>query len=192
MSMGRTVFWGALGVGFVLRGFFRPHRAVVKEGAIVRCAGSNQFGVCDPSDTIETAEGEPVFSTGPAEVVAVGGYYVNLLVQNDAVILMYEGLTPEVEVGQHVGSGQRIGTSDGRLHYSVTQYKPNGVAEFVPPSAWLAVRGMELVKNNSGSEALYCAGGRDIVVPSENKRACDLKAPRKAKFAMLPVSVELQ
>jgi len=166
---------------------------VVKTGAIQQCAGeSNQFGVCDPSDVIDTEVGEDVFSAAPAKVVAVGDYFVNLVSQNDNVILMYEGLSPEVEVGQHVGTGQKIGTSDGRIYFSVTQYKPDGVAQFVPPSAWLAVRGLKLVKNNTASEEGYCAGERDIVVPNELKRACDLHSPGKAGFALLPVTVELQ
>lgn len=193
MHMVGAILWGALGTACVVRGFVRPHRAVVKEGSIVRCAGSaNAYGTCDPVDTIETKVGEPVFAVGPAEVVEVGPYYVQLAIQNDAVVVMYEGLEPSVEVGQHVGTGQKIGESDGKLSILVSQFKPNNGVEYVPPSAWLAVRGLRLVLKNTGSEDLYCAGGRDIVVPNDAKRMCDLKSPRKAKFALLPVTVELQ
>ena len=193
MHMVGAVVWGALGLACVVRGFVRPIRAVVKEGSIVRCAGDkNAYGTCDPVDTIETAVGEPVFSVGSAKVVEVGQYYVQLLIQNDAVVVMYEGLEPDVEVGQYVGVGQQIGVSDGKVSVLVTQFKPNGVVEYVPPSAWLAVRGLRLVLNNTGSEEPYCAGGREIIVPAAAKKVCDLKSPRKAKFALLPVSVELQ
>lgn len=193
MHMAAAIVWGALGAACVIRGFYHPHRAVVKRGSVLRCAGeTNQFGICDPGDIIETEEGEPVFATASAVVADAGDYYVNLLVNNESVILMYEGLEPSVEVGQHVGPGQQIGTSDGRLVFIVTQYKPNGVAEYVPPSAWLAVRGLQLVKDNEGSEEPYCLGGREIVVPSAAKNNCDLHAPRKAGFALLPVTVELQ
>lgn len=193
MSMVGTVVWGTLGLVFVARGFYRPHRAVVKTGAVLRCAGTNnQFGVCDPSDVIDTEPGEKVFSTGPAEVVSVGEDYVNLVVQNEPVVLMYQGIVPTVEEGQHVGTGQKIGTSAGRVFFSVTQYTPEGRGEFVPPSAWLAVRGQELVKDNTGDTGLYCAQGREIVVPTAAKTRCNLKSPRRAGFALLPVTVEMQ
>lgn len=193
MHMVGAILWGAIGTACVVRGFFRPFRAVVRKGAIVRCAGAqNAYGTCDPVDTIETDVGEPVYSVGPAKVVEVGPYYVHLAIQNDAVVVMYEGLEPLVEVGQHVGTGQKIGESDGKVSIIVSQFKPNNVVEYVPPSAWLAVRGLKLVLENEGSDDLYCSGGREIVVPNEYKRNCDLKSPRKAKFALLPVTVELQ
>jgi len=188
-----AVVWGALGVGCVVRGFFRPTRAVVKEGEVRRCAGEpTAYGGCDPTDVILTEPGVPVFATAPAEVVEVGDYYVHLVAQNDAVILMYSGITPTVEVGQHVGTGQKIGTSDGEVAFSVTQYKPGMKSENVPPSAWLAVRGLSLVKKNVGSEDPYCVQGRDIVVPGGAQQQCSLKSPGKAGFALLPVTVELE
>lgn len=189
-SMIGVVVWGALGALCVFRGFYHPHRAVVQTGAVKKCAGPNSFGVCDPSDQIDTSVGESVFATASAEVVKVGPYYVHLVVQNEPVILMYEGITPTVEVGQSVGAGQKIGESDGRVFFSVTQYRQNGVAQFVPPSAWLAVRGCKLVENNTGDENAYCAQGRDIVVPDD--MVCAMKSPEKAGFALLPVTVELQ
>lgn len=193
MSMVGTVVWGALGLACVARGFFRPHRAVVQSGSVLRCAGeNNQFGVCDPSDVIETEPGEKVFSTGPAKVVSVGEDYVNLVVQNEPVVLMYQGIAPTVEEGQHVGTGQKIGTSSGRIFFSVTQYRPNGVSEFVPPSAWLAVRGQELVIDNTGDQSPYCVQGREIIVPADEKNNCNLRSPRRAGFALLPVTVEMQ
>lgn len=195
MSMhlvGATV-WGVLGIGFAIRGFFRPVRAIVKEGSVRRCAGDRTaFGGCDPSDVIETAPGAPVFAAAPAKVVAVGDYYVQLQVQNEPVILMYSGIAPEVEEGQFVGTGQKIAESEGEVAFSVTQYKPGMISENVPPSAWLAVRGLSLVKENTGSEEPYCVQGRDIVVPEAAQKLCNLKAPAKAGFALLPVTVELE
>ena len=193
MSMVGTVVWGALGLVFVVRGFYRPHRAVVQSGSVLRCAGeNNQFGVCDTSDVIETEPGENVFATGPAKVVSVGEDYINLVVQNEPVVLMYQGLAPIVEEGQHVGTGQKIGNSSGRIFFSVTQYKPDGVAEFVPPSAWLAVRGQRLVIDNTGDQSPYCVQGREIIVPATEKNNCNLRSPRRAGFALLPVTVEMQ
>lgn len=158
-----------------------------------RCAGQdNNFGVCDPSDVIDTQPGESVFSTAPAKVVDVGDDYVNLVAQNETVVLMYQGLSPTVEEGQHVGTGQKIGESQGRIFFSVTQYKPGMEAQFVAPSAWLAVRGLRLALKNTGDEAAYCAGGRHIVVPDQYGKNCDLKLPRKAGFALLPITAELE
>lgn len=185
-----VVVWGALGALCVFRGFFRATKAVVNTGAIKRCASPNSFGVCDPMDQIDTAVGESVFATAPSEVAYVGSNVVHLVSQNEPVILMYEGLTPDVEVGQHVGTGEKIGESQGRIYFGVTQYRQNGVAQFVPPSAWLAVRGCKLVVNNTGDENLYCAQGREIIVPDE--QVCVMKSPEKAGFALLPVTVELQ
>lgn len=175
----------------LIRAFFRPTRAVVKEGKVFRCAGgTNSFGVCDPSDVIETSVGDAVFSTAPARVVSVGGDYVNLVVMNEPVILMYSGVAPSVSEGQHVGTGQKIGISGGRVTFSVTQYKQGMASEFVVPSAWLAVRGQRLVRKDTGSGDAYCAGGREIVVPDGVGAGCNLKLPTKAGFALLPVTVE--
>lgn len=188
-----AILWSGLGAAAIFRGFFRPHRAVVKEGSVRRCAGDNNgFGICDPADVIETEPGEPVFATGPGVVAEVGAYFVNIVVENDAVVLMYSGIEPTVEPGQNVGTGQKIGTSDGVVSFAVTQFKPSGQVEYVPPSAWLAVRGQRLVVNNTGSEEPYCTGGREIVVPDANQRNCNLHAPRRAGFGLLPVSVEIQ
>lgn len=195
MSMhlvGATV-WGVLGIGFAIRGFFRPVRAIVKEGSVRRCAGEKTaYGGCDPTDVIDTAPGAAVFAAAPAKVVAVGDYFVQLQAQNEPVILMYAGIDPEVEVGQFVGTGQKIATSDGVVAFSVTQYKQGMQAENVPPSAWLAVRGLSLVKENTGSDSPYCVQGRDIVVPEAAQKLCNLKTPAKAGFALLPVTVELE
>lgn len=193
MAMTGTVVWGSLAALAVFRGFFRPTRAVVKTGAIRRCAGTNnQFGVCDTSDVVDTEPGESVLSTASAEVISVGDDYVNLVVQNEPVVLMYQGLRPTIEEGQHVGTGQKIGESTGRVFFSVTQFKPGGAAEFVAPSAWLAVRGQRLARTNTGDESVYCAQGREIVVPRQAKLNCDLKLPQRAGFALLPVTAELE
>lgn len=193
MSMIGTVIFGGIGALALFRAVFRPVRAVAKEGAVHRCAGeSNQFGVCDTSDVIEVPAGEGVFSTAYAEVVEVGEDYVNLVVQNEPVVLMYQGIVPDVTEGQHVGTGQKIGESTGRVFFSVTQYRPGGAAEFVAPSAWLAVRGQKLVVNNTGDETAYCVQEREIVVPREEKLNCDLRLPEKSGFALLPVTVELE
>lgn len=192
MAMVGTVIWGSLAALTLFRGLFRPVRAVAKSGGVRRCAGDlNQFGVCDTSDLIEVPSGEAVFSTATAKVVSVGEDYVNLVVQNEPVVLMYQGIKPGVKEGQFVGTGQKIGTSSGKVFFSVTSYGQDG-PEFLAPSAWLAVRGQKLVLKNTGDSAAYCAQGREIVVPNQAKKNCDLKLPSKAKFALLPVTVELE
>lgn len=192
MAMTGTVIWGSLAALTLFRGLFRPVRAVAKVGGVRRCAGEdNQFGVCDTSDMVEVPAGAAVFSTASAKVVSVGTDYVNLVVQNETVVLMYHGIEPTVKEGQHVGTGQKIGTSSGKVFFSVTGYGPNGT-EFISPSAWLAVRGQQLVLKNTGDVTAYCAQGRNIVVPNAEKNNCNLNLPSKSGFALLPITVELE
>jgi len=194
MGMVAVVGYSLFGGLCLWRGLFHPHRAVVREGALRRCAGSNSFGVCDPSLQIVTLEGVSVYSTAPGKVVDIGDDYVHVLVKNENVILMYSGVYPTVRKGQHVSPGQTIGESSGEIFFSVTQFKSqNGqtVAQYVTPSGWLALRGAKPVVKNTGDPSLWCAGGREIAVPSSAKSKCDLKTPDKASFALLPVSVEM-
>lgn len=187
------VFMG-LGALSLVRGLFRPHRAVLKSGAVARCGGPNQFLVCDPTDTTSTNVGTAAFATAPAKVVAVGERFVHLAVTNEPVFLMYEGIEPSVVEGQHVGRGQKIVTATGPVAFGVWQLAPgaNGpVMQVVPAAAWLAARGMKHVTKNTGPADKWCEGGRVIHVPAAVKQACGFRQPDPAKFALLPVQIEM-
>lgn len=185
---------GGLGAFAVVRGVFRPTRAVVKKGTVARCAGSNQFRTCDPTLTITAPEGASVHSTVSGKVVVAGETFVQIMGGNETVILMYQGLAPTVVEGQHVGRGQKLGVAQGPVHFGVWQLRrTNGgvTLDTLDPSSWLAARGMRVVQTNIGPGNLWCEAGRHIKVPASVKRTCDLSQVDRASFALLPVSVEM-
>lgn len=187
------VFMG-LGTLSVLRGVFRPHRAVLQRGTVSRCAGPNQFMVCDPTDQVEAPEGTDAYATAPGKVVAVGDGFVHVAVSNEPVFLMYEGIDPVVVEGQYVGRGQTLGKAMGPVSFGVWQLAPGKagpVMQQVPAAAWLAARGMKHVVKNLGAANKWCEGGRTIQVPSAVKESCSFKQPDPAKFALLPVQINM-
>lgn len=199
MAKTGMVPWVYMGLGtlFLVRGLFRPHRAVVKRGEIESCPGANQFGGCDPFLSLAATPGEKVFSVGPGGIVAVGENFIHLLTTNDTAVVMYEGIVPEVVEGQYVGRGQKVGIvdEDGLVRFSVTQLVPADdggvIAETVPPSAWLAVRGFRVFARGGDMGAEWCGGGRRIDVPPGAKRACNMRRPYGGKFGLLPIEVNL-
>lgn len=187
------IFMG-LGALAVVRGVFRPHRAVVREGAVQRCAGPNQYRVCDSTDTLVTPDGTSVYSTASGRVAAVGQTFVHVVARNEPVILMYDGIMPDVVEGQYVGRGQKLGASQGPVAFGVWQMAPaphGTVMQRVPASAWLAARGMKVAVRDTGAGSKWCEGGRHIQVPRSVVEACDLREPDPAGFALLPVEVRL-
>lgn len=187
------VFMG-LGALSLVRGLFRPHRAVLREGSVARCAGPNQFLVCDSTDSIDASAGTSAYATAPAKVVAVGETFVQLAVMNEPVFLMYEGIDPVVVEGQHVGRGQEIGKALGPVAFGVWQLAPSATGpqmQVVPAAAWLAARGMRHVVKNTGPANKWCEGGRTIQVPADAKMACGFRQPDPAKFALLPVQINM-
>jgi len=188
----------AAGGAALVKGFFRPYRAVAKKGTVLRCSGPNQFGACDPSDVLEVEKGANVYATGAGEVVATGDGFVHILVSNEPVILMYDGIAPGVVEGQFVGRGQGIGTSLGTVYFSVSELRPGAKKAKLPytmvnivPSGWLAARGMKEVVKNTGNANKWCEQGRHIAVPASAVKSCMLQKPLPAGFALLPVSVEI-
>jgi hypothetical protein len=186
-----------IGTMCLVRGLFRPHRAVVKRGEIESCPGPNQFGGCDPFLSLASAPAEKVFSVARGRIVAVGENFVHLLTTNDTAVLMYDGIVPEVGEGQYVGRGQKIGIvdEDALVRFSVTQMVPaeggGFIAQTVPPSAWLAVRGFRIFARGADTGGEWCGGGRHIDVPPDAKRACNMKRPFGGKFGLLPIEVNL-
>jgi len=187
------VFMG-LGAAALVRGIFRPHRAVVREGTVSRCGGPNQFRVCDPTDTIQAPAGTPVYAVAPGKIVAVGEDFLHIVTSNDDAILMYEGLTPNVVEGQFVGRGQKLGDTSGPLNFGVWQFAPSAtgaVLQQVPAGAWLAARGARHASKNTGAEDKWCEGGRVIHVPKATADSCKFRQPDAARFALLPVQIDM-
>jgi hypothetical protein len=187
------IFMG-LGALAIVRGVFRPHRAVLRRGSIDRCAGPNSFGACDPTDTITAPDGTAAYATASALVVAVGDNFVQLAVNNEPIFLMYQGVKPEVQEGQYVGRGQRIGKSSGPVNFGVWELIPNTSGPKmiqIPPAAWLAARGMRAVVKNTGSGDKWCEQHRKIDVPPATVKSCGFQQPDPASFALLPVQINL-
>ncbi len=176
-----------LGAACLVRGLFRPVRALAKSGLIHRCEGPNQFGVCDPSITIDVNAGDKLYAAASGKIVSVGEDYLHILVMNERVILMYHGVKPLVQVGQYVGLGQAVGDSQGRVYFSVTA-QTDTARVLVSPSAWLAERGVKVLLKDHSDGTLWCAQGRDIRVPAEP--VCDLSLPEPSDFALLPIRIE--
>jgi hypothetical protein len=185
----------ALGGLSLVRGLFRPHRAVVREGAVSRCAGPNQYKVCDSTDTVQTPPGASAYATASGRVIAAGDTFVHVAVHNEPVILMYDGVRPTVDEGQYVGRGQKLGESTGAVTFGVWQMAPTArgaVMQKVPASAWLAARGLKFAVSDTGPGTKWCEGGRSITVPQSVTSACDLRQPDPATFALLPVSINME
>lgn len=187
------VFMG-LGALSLVRGLFRPHRAVVKTGSVARCAGPNQFMVCDPTDTIDTPVGTPAYAAASGRVVAAGENFLHLAVGNEPVFLMYEGIDPQVVEGQDVGRGQQIGTANGPVAFGVWQLAPSAAGpqmQVVPAAAWLAARGAKHVTKDTGAGNKWCEQSRAVHVPAAAKQSCGFRQPDPAKFALLPVQIDM-
>jgi hypothetical protein len=192
------VAYGVIGVACLVRGFFHPHKAVVKSGQLVQCSGQNGYGTCDPSDTLKAEPGVASYAVAPGQIVAAGASFVHLLCSNEPTILMYDGITPSVQEGQHVGRGQKVGVvgSAGTVKFSVTELtRSEGAlgyfARVVPPSGWLAARGAKHFAKDLGSGELWCEGGRNIQVPQSDMAACNMKRPQPGEFGLLPVQVDM-
>lgn len=190
MSTGPYVL-GAIAAIAGVKALFRPRRAVVKEGAVTACPGTNRYGICDPTVVIEAVSGTPAYSTAQGRVVAVGPHFVHIASRQEPVVLMYDGVSPSVEEGQYVGRGEAIGESMGRVYFGVTQFLPDGSAVRVDPASWLAARGQRVAYRSTGAGTLWCEQGRHIEVPTSAGRPCELNEPERGAFALLPVTVSI-
>jgi murein DD-endopeptidase MepM/ murein hydrolase activator NlpD len=183
---------GAIAAASAVKAVFRPHRAVVREGAVSGCPGVNQYNECDPTLPIEAPAGTAVYSTATGRVVAVGEDFVHIATRNEPVVLYYDGITPSVTEGQYVGRGQEIGSSRGRLYFGVQQFVQGGGVVNIEPSSWLAARGNRIASKYTGPGGQWCEQGRHISVPRSAGAPCQFHEPDKAAFALLPVTVEVE
>jgi hypothetical protein len=183
---------GAISAVALLKTFWRPHRVVVYEGGVSRCPGPNQYHVCDPTLAIDTPKDTDVYSTVSGQIIAVGHDFVHVASEHEPVVLYYDGIVPNIVEGQYVGRGQCIGTSSGRVYFGVTSFDRPGKAYHVDPASWLASRGQRVAAKDTGPGTSWCEAGRHISVPASAGTICDLRAPDRASFALLPVTVDIQ
>ena len=188
--------YAIIGALCLLRGVWRPHRAILREGQVTRCSGQSSYGSCDPSIALSAPTGTRVYAVAPGRIMAAEDGFLHILADNEPVLLMYAGLAPSVHEGTYVGRGQTIGTvGEGTVHFSVSEMVPADNAlgyqlQALPPSAWLAARGMRTAAKREPT-ALWCDQGRSINVPPEAMRSCDFLRPEPGKFGLLPIQVEM-
>lgn len=181
--------WTGLAAGTLLRTFYHPCRALLRDGYAERCAGAPS---CDPTMDLKSLVGvAPVYSVASGRVIAVGPGYLHLASQHEPVILAYEHVQQlQVTLGQNVGIGQQIGLSSV-LRFSVFGVLRSGAGALslaaIEPAAWLAARGLR-ISEKSHPAARWCEGGRKIQTPAAVP-TCGLKLPVPSGFMLLPVSV---
>jgi len=193
-----AAIYGGVGLLCLARGLLRPYRAVVRKGEVTRCSGPNGYETCDPADVVRAEPGTKAYATASGEIVVVGATFIHLLAGNEPVVLMYDGITPSVVEGQHVGRGQKLGVVNegGQVRFSVTELVQSGgplgySAQMVPPSGWLAARGVRHAAKNTNPGSKWCEGGRSIQVPANALEACDFKRPEPGQFGLLPIEVDM-
>jgi hypothetical protein len=185
-----TYLFGGMGVLFLVRGLWNPHRALVHKASLAACPGPTPQGCQDTID-LSSTPGARVYSVGSGKVIGVGDNWVLIQVSNEPVLIGYYGLDPSVAVDQHVGRGRRIGktSSAGRLSFGVTEVTSDGLVP-VEPRSWLAARGFTLTVKKMPATTEWCGPSRHVTVPQSVHRGCALKNPEEAGFALLPVSVK--
>ena len=188
-----AIFWGTIGVAAAVRCLYRPDRSLIKDGFVSKCAAATG---CDPAMTVDAFEGtKPIFAPMAGTVVSTGPHTVYLVPNGEAVLLEYTSnsasFTPQVAVGDKVGSGQQLGLAS-RISFAVYEITrtPDGRAQVgraLEPASWLAVHGIRVSSKKHPATENWCEGGRKIVAPP-NVANC-LTLPPPSGFALLPISV---
>lgn len=188
-----TWAFGGVSALLLVRGLWNPHRALLRSAAVQSCPGPDG-SVCRDTIALVAQEGVPVYAAAAGTVIALGDNWMHIQVSNEPVVLAYYGLTPDVEVGQNVGRGRKIGGARANepLEFGVTEImNQNGSATMVAlePRSWLAARGVRLTVNKTPDTQLWCGPGRHITVPQAVHQGCGLQMPERSNFALLPVSI---
>lgn len=190
-----ALFLGTVGVAALVRGFWNPNRAVIKDGFVTQCEGGKS---CSNYTTLEAAEGSgPVYSAARGMVVKATSDSVFIVPNREAVVLEYKNVDQVmVRSGQTVWNGQQIGTA-ATLQFAVFRIDRDskGRVTYVAlsPSAWLAARGARLSAKKSGVSAEgenWCEGGRHLRMP-EKVGQCGLRLPEPTAVALLPITATM-
>jgi hypothetical protein len=185
-----ALFWGAVGTAAAVRALYRPDRALIKDGFVLRCAATSG---CDPAMTIQSFEGtQAVFAPMAGVIVSASGISCQIVPNGEAVLLDFSGSAQfQVTAGDHVGAGQQIGLASA-FSFSVYELgrNPDGHAKILgalEPASWLAVHGIRVSSKSHKHTELWCEGGRKIVAPPAVANC--LKLPPPSGYALLPISV---
>lgn len=191
-----AIAWGLVGTAALVRAFWNPERAVVKDGYTSACEGGAN---CSPYMVIDAAGGSgAVFSGARGKVIRVQGSSVWIVPNREAVVLEYTG-GPNSQVmvreGQTVWQGQQIAAMP-QVKFAVFRIdRTSGSFSYTPlsPAAWLASRGLRISAKKHSVTAEgdnWCEGGRKLQVP-QRVGQCGIKLPDPSSVALLPISVTM-
>lgn len=192
-----AIAWTLVGSAALVRAFWNPHRAVVKDGYTSACEGGSS---CSPYMVIDAAGGAgAVYSGARGRVIRVTGNSIWIVPNREAVVLEYVGSANSqvmVREGQSVWQGQQIASAP-QVKFAVFRIdrSSSGSVSYTPlsPAAWLASRGLRISAKKHSVTAEgdnWCEGGRKLQVP-QRVGQCGIKLPDPSSVALLPISVTM-
>ncbi len=193
-----AMFWGTIGVAAAVRALYHPFRAVMRDGFASKCSGDSG---CDPAMVIDSFSGESeIYAPVGGTIVSMTASSIFLALGSEPTLLEYSadpgGMVTQVQVGEKVGAGQQIGLAK-RIRFGVydiarTAAGTAAIGKPYEPASWLANHGCSVShKKHKVSGAVWCAGGRHLVVPQAVAN-CGIRLPPPNGFALLPVSATME
>lgn len=192
-----AIFWGTIGAAAAVRALYHPFRSVMRDGFASRCAAEG----CDPAMTIDSFSGQSeLFAPVGGTVVSTSPTSIYIALGSEPTLLEYVGtdggMVVQVTPGEKVGAGQQIGLAK-RVKFAVyevarTAQGTAAIGRAYEPASWLANHGCTVShKKHKVSGAVWCAGGRHLVVP-DTVAKCGIRLPPPNGFALLPVSATME
>ena len=192
-----AILWGTVGVAATVRVLYHPYRSVIRDGFASKCAAES----CDPAMTIDSFSGQSeIFAPVGGVVVAVSQTSIYIAANGEPTLLEYVAapgqMVVQVVQGERVGAGQQIGLA-AKLKFAVYEIARTGSGSATlgrpyEPASWLANHGCTVShKKHKVSGAVWCEGGRKLVVP-EAVAKCGIRLPPPNGFALLPVSATME
>lgn len=191
---------GALTVGLLVRGLYRPSRALVDAGEVTVCPGGPG---CSRSVTVKLTGPSKVYALGAGKVIASesnpAGAMVSVALEGEPVVLTVAvtGQTTappapgtQVSIGQTLLEAQQGQTVSLLVSQIVPLPQGPAVARALDPLAWLVARGRTLT--SSGNPASGCGlDGRTYRPPAPAPECADaLALPTASPYLILPVTVQ--
>lgn len=192
-----AILWGTVAAAAAVRVLYHPYRSVIRDGFASKCSSEG----CDPAMTIDSFSGQSeIFAPVGGVVVAVSQTSIYIALSGESTLLEYVAapgqMVVQVVQGEHVGAGQQIGLA-AKLKfavYEIARTASGGATLGRPyePAAWLANHGCAVShKKHKVSGAVWCEGGRKLVVP-DSVAKCGIRLPPPNGFALLPVSATME
>jgi hypothetical protein len=204
---------GALTVGLLVRGLYRPSRALVDAGEVTVCPGGDG---CSKLVAVKLNAPSPVYALGAGKVIhsesappatpggdkahALSNTVVAIALSGEPIVIVIttDGRTTtpppggsEVSIGQPLFEAQ-----PGQVvSLQVSQVVPGSAGapaamRAIDPLAWLVARGRSLTR--SGNPASGCGlDGRTYRPPAPAQECSDVLAlPTASPYLILPVTIQ--